>query len=115
MGVWHVFVGSSFGLQDGFVFQYLCACQCTFSMVMWHFPAPTRYIRCIQYDCQRGRESCSALTSLLCLQNVRTQAFVDFGRCKRGVLMCTDVAARGLDFPAVTHIVQLDPPGEAAE
>jgi ATP-dependent RNA helicase DDX31/DBP7 len=27
----------------------------------------------------------------------------------------TDVAARGLDFPAVTHILQYDPPGEISE
>jgi len=31
------------------------------------------------------------------------------------VLVCTDVAARGLDFPAVTSIVQFDPPGEVSE
>lgn len=48
-------------------------------------------------------------------QTVRTQAFLEFGRCKRGLLICTDVAARGLDFPAVTHIVQFDPPGEPSE
>lgn len=29
--------------------------------------------------------------------------------------MCTDVAARGLDFPEVTTIIQYDPPGEASE
>lgn len=33
----------------------------------------------------------------------------------RCVLLCTDVAARGLDFPAVSCILQYDPPGEAAE
>lgn len=38
-----------------------------------------------------------------------------FHKCTHGVLISTDVAARGLDFPAVTHIVQYDPPGEAAE
>lgn len=32
-----------------------------------------------------------------------------------GVLLCTDVAARGLDFPAVTTIIQYDPPGEPTE
>ena len=49
------------------------------------------------------------------LQTIRTQTFLDFSRCTRGVLFCTDVAARGLDFPAVTCIVQYDPPGEATE
>ena len=46
---------------------------------------------------------------------VRTHVFLEFSRCKRGVLMCTDVAARGLDFPEVTTIIQYDAPGEAAE
>jgi hypothetical protein len=49
------------------------------------------------------------------LQAERTQAFLLFTKCPAGVLLCTDVAARGLDFPAVTDIVQFDPPGEAAE
>lgn len=31
------------------------------------------------------------------------------------MLLCTDVAARGLDFPSVTHIIQYDPPGGASE
>ena len=46
---------------------------------------------------------------------MRTQTFLDFSRCTAGVLLCTDVAARGLDFPAVTHILQYNPPGEASE
>lgn len=31
------------------------------------------------------------------------------------MLLCTDVAARGLDFPNVTTIVQYDVPGAPAE
>lgn len=31
------------------------------------------------------------------------------------MLLCTDVAARGLDFPGVTTILQYDPAGEPAE
>ena len=38
-----------------------------------------------------------------------------FHACESGVLLSTDVAARGLDFPAVTHIVQYDPPGDVPE
>lgn len=49
------------------------------------------------------------------MQKIRTQTFLDFSRCSRGVLICTDVAARGLDFPDVTCIVQYDPPGEVTE
>lgn len=31
------------------------------------------------------------------------------------MLLCTDVAARGLDFPAVSTIIQYDPAGDPAE
>ncbi|KFM23731.1 DEAD-box ATP-dependent RNA helicase 17 [Auxenochlorella protothecoides] len=43
-------------------------------------------------------------------QASRTKAFAAFMRSPRGVLLCTDVAARGLDFPGVTATLQ---PGEA--
>eukprot|EP00271_Cylindrocystis_brebissonii_P007040 TRINITY_DN20152_c0_g1_i1.p1 TRINITY_DN20152_c0_g1~~TRINITY_DN20152_c0_g1_i1.p1 ORF type:complete len:1100 (-),score=220.58 TRINITY_DN20152_c0_g1_i1:9-3263(-) len=46
-------------------------------------------------------------------QKDRAEAFLAFGRVTSGVLLCTDVAARGLDFPVVSHIVQYDPAGEA--
>jgi hypothetical protein len=36
-------------------------------------------------------------------------------QAQRAVLLCTDVAARGLDFPDVTHILQYDVPGAPAE
>ena len=49
------------------------------------------------------------------MQAQRTEAFLEFGRCSQGVLLCTDVAARGLDLPAVTAIVQYDPPADPAE
>lgn len=45
----------------------------------------------------------------------RTRALLAFTSAAAGVLLCTDVAARGLDFPAVTHIVQYDPPGTAED
>lgn len=50
-----------------------------------------------------------------CWQAVRTATFLEFSKCSSGVLLCTDVAARGLDFPSVTTIVQFDPPGEPSE
>ncbi|XP_072816462.1 ATP-dependent DNA helicase DDX31 isoform X5 [Vicugna pacos] len=39
-------------------------------------------------------------------QEERTAVFQEFSRSKAGVLLCTDVAARGLDLPQVTWIVQ---------
>ena len=36
--------------------------------------------------------------------------FAAFGAAHTGALLCTDVAARGIDVPDVAHIVQFDPP-----
>ncbi|KAK3538901.1 hypothetical protein QTP86_020173 [Hemibagrus guttatus] len=48
-------------------------------------------------------------------QEERTEVFQEFSQSKTGVLLCTDVAARGLDLPQVTWIVQFNPPSSAAE
>ncbi|KAG9301508.1 hypothetical protein G9A89_008360 [Geosiphon pyriformis] len=45
-------------------------------------------------------------------QTKRTQTFFEFMNAEKGILLCTDVAARGLDVPAVDWIVQYDPPDE---
>ncbi|KAM4066507.1 DEAD/DEAH box helicase [Hirsutella rhossiliensis] len=43
-------------------------------------------------------------------QQKRTNTFFEFSNAEHGILICTDVAARGLDIPAVDFIVQFDPP-----
>ncbi|XP_047624734.1 probable ATP-dependent RNA helicase DDX31 isoform X4 [Phacochoerus africanus] len=48
-------------------------------------------------------------------QEERTAVFQEFSRSKAGVLLCTDVAARGLDLPQVTWIVQYTAPSSPAE
>nr|XP_046242431.1 probable ATP-dependent RNA helicase DDX31 isoform X2 [Scatophagus argus] len=48
-------------------------------------------------------------------QEERSEVFQQFSSCQTGVLLCTDVAARGLDLPQVTWIVQYTPPTAAAE
>lgn len=45
----------------------------------------------------------------------RRTAFQCFRTEKSALLLSTDVAARGLDFPKVRCIIQYDPPGEATE
>ena len=48
-------------------------------------------------------------------QTKRTTTFMEFCKIKIGTLLCTDVAARGLDIPQVDWIVQYDPPGDPKE
>ncbi|KAI3468948.1 hypothetical protein Pfo_025611 [Paulownia fortunei] len=64
-------------------------------------------LRYIQIDCLdiHGKQK----------QQKRTSTFFDFCKAKKGILLCTDVAARGLDIPAVDWIVQYDPPDEPKE
>ncbi|KAJ8038619.1 putative ATP-dependent RNA helicase DDX31 [Holothuria leucospilota] len=48
-------------------------------------------------------------------QQVRKKVYEEFHSRKSGVLLCTDVAARGLDLPDVNWIVQYNTPGTPAE
>ncbi|XP_027123544.1 DEAD-box ATP-dependent RNA helicase 51-like isoform X1 [Coffea arabica] len=48
-------------------------------------------------------------------QEKRTSSFLQFCKAEKGILLCTDVGARGLDIPAVDWIVQYDPPDEPKE
>ncbi|KAG6474943.1 DEAD-box ATP-dependent RNA helicase 27-like [Zingiber officinale] len=67
----------------------------------------TELLRYLQIDCLdiHGKQK----------QQKRTTTFFDFCKAEKGVLLCTDVAARGLDIPAVDWIVQYDPPDEPKE
>ncbi|XP_057957370.1 DEAD-box ATP-dependent RNA helicase 51 [Malania oleifera] len=61
-------------------------------------------LRYIQVDCFdiHGKQK----------QEKRTSTFFEFCRAEKGILLCTDVAGRGLDIPDVDWIVQYDPPDE---
>lgn len=47
-------------------------------------------------------------------QDVRSSTYQAFSACTSGVLLCTDVAARGLDVPSVNWIIQYDVPSDPA-
>ncbi|XP_026731880.1 probable ATP-dependent RNA helicase pitchoune [Trichoplusia ni] len=58
--------------------------------------------------------------SVLCIhgkmsQADRTNVITNFYNAEKVALFCTDLAARGLDIPAVDWIVQFDPPADANE
>ncbi|KAF1825091.1 DEAD-domain-containing protein [Dissoconium aciculare CBS 342.82] len=40
-------------------------------------------------------------------QMQRTRAAEDFKRCRSGIFLSSDVTARGMDFPGVTHVIQM--------
>ncbi|KNC87866.1 hypothetical protein SARC_00001 [Sphaeroforma arctica JP610] len=48
-------------------------------------------------------------------QQERTQAFKKFSKAPTGVMICTDVAARGLDLPFVKWIIQYTIPAEVSD
>jgi len=48
-------------------------------------------------------------------QNQRTAASNAFRACESGVLLSSDVTARGMDFPNVTHVIQMAIPPNAEQ
>mmetsp|Transcript_43772 Transcript_43772/g.102153 ORF Transcript_43772/g.102153 Transcript_43772/m.102153 type:complete len:691 (+) Transcript_43772:85-2157(+) len=48
-------------------------------------------------------------------QAQRSSTYYQFCAAETGIMVCTDVAARGLDIPKVDWIVQYDPPDEPKE
>ncbi|XP_057297011.1 ATP-dependent RNA helicase DDX55-like [Hydractinia symbiolongicarpus] len=47
------------------------------------------------------------------MKKKRNEIFKKFHEMSKGVLMCTDIMARGVDFPDVRWVIQYDPPSNA--
>ena len=70
--------------------------------------------------CNLSNTQCGKLPLFLSFQGKqkqtkRTTTFFQFCNADSGILLCTDVAARGLDIPDVDWIVQFDPPDDPRE
>ncbi|KAF8766758.1 ATP-dependent RNA helicase DDX18 like protein [Argiope bruennichi] len=48
-------------------------------------------------------------------QNKRNVAYRQFCKAEKGILLCTDITARGLDIPLVDWVIQYDPPDDPKE
>lgn len=77
------------------IYTRLCLCGLMDRSIQWH---KVYYAQ----SCHQGRQK----------QQKRTSTFFEFCQAETGILMCTDVAARGLDIPEVDWIIQYDPPDD---
>lgn len=64
-------------------------------------------LRCNQVDCFDIHEKQE--------QHKQNASFIDFCTAEKGILLCSNVAARGLSIPAMDWLVQYDPPDEPEE
>ncbi|CAP71272.1 uncharacterized protein PODANS_6_3510 [Podospora anserina S mat+] len=77
----------------------------TASVISWS--AAFRRLRREFPDIPEVRDIHSKLT-----QPIRTRCAEDFRRAKSAILFSSDVTARGMDFPNVTHVVQVHTPND---
>ncbi|KAM3600547.1 uncharacterized protein V6R79_024979 [Siganus canaliculatus] len=72
---------------------------------------------CVEYY-GRALETLVKKATVRCIhgkmKNKRNKIFADFRSLKSGILVCTDVMARGIDIPDVHWVLQYDPPSSAS-
>ncbi|AEE35194.1 DEA(D/H)-box RNA helicase family protein [Arabidopsis thaliana] len=78
------------------VFFMTCACVDYWGLVLSKIPT----LKSISFFSTHGKMD----------QKGRDTALASFTEASSGVLLCTDVAARGLDIPGIDYVVQYDPP-----
>ncbi|TRY53977.1 hypothetical protein DNTS_015539 [Danionella cerebrum] len=79
------------------VFFSTCAC------VEYFGKALERLIQNVSIHCIHGK-----------MKQKRNKIFAEFRALKSGILVCTDVMARGIDIPEVHWVLQYDPPSSAS-
>ena len=92
------------------VFMSSCAAVKYFHELLNYIDLPVtcihvRFLHCCyptEERCLQGKQK----------QQKRTTTFFQFTSAQAQTLLCTDVAARGLDIPKVDWIVQYDPPDD---
>lgn len=78
------------------LFASTCACVDYFSLILCHFLPKLKMFSI------HGK-----------MKNKRHKIFNKFKSVEKGVLICTDVMARGVDIPDVHLVLQMDPPSNA--
>uniref|UniRef100_A0A3Q0RHB3 ATP-dependent RNA helicase n=1 Tax=Amphilophus citrinellus TaxID=61819 RepID=A0A3Q0RHB3_AMPCI len=79
------------------VFFSTCAC------VEYYGRALEMLVKKVTIHCIHGK-----------MKHKRNSIFADFRKLKSGILVCTDVMARGIDIPDVNWVLQYDPPSSAS-
>lgn len=79
------------------VFFSTCAC------VEYYGRALETLVKKVTIHCIHGK-----------MKHKRNSIFADFRKLKSGILVCTDVMARGIDIPDVNWVLQYDPPSSAS-
>jgi len=82
--------------QKLMVFAATCACVDYMTVLLKHFLTKTQIFSI------HGK-----------MKNKRHKIFNQFRNSKSGILLCTDVMARGVDIPDVDWVIQMDPPSNA--
>ncbi|XP_059213458.1 ATP-dependent RNA helicase DDX55 [Centropristis striata] len=83
--------------EKNLVFFSTCAC------VEYYGRALETLVKKVTVHCIHGK-----------MKNKRNKIFADFRALKSGILVCTDVMARGIDIPDVNWVLQYDPPSSAS-
>uniref|UniRef100_A0A8P4KPG7 ATP-dependent RNA helicase n=1 Tax=Dicentrarchus labrax TaxID=13489 RepID=A0A8P4KPG7_DICLA len=83
--------------EKNLVFFSTCAC------VEFYGRALETLVKKVTVHCIHGK-----------MKNKRNKIFADFRALKSGILVCTDVMARGIDIPDVNWVLQYDPPSSAS-